>query len=152
MGSRGMVHALQRLRADRGSRRLLNQLVLLAPDFDSETFIGLLPRLTPLAQRITLYASGNDTPLKVSRQLNGYPRLGEAGDYLTVVAGMETIDVSPVGRYQFLGHEYFYYHPLVAADLVELLTTNRPAGVRRGLRRSTKNGLDYWEIVESEPH
>ena len=126
---------------------MINRLVLLAPDFDSETFVDLLPRLVSLAGDITLYASSNDTPLKASRQLNGHPRLGEAGEFLTVAEGMETIDVSPVGRYQILGHEYFYFHPKVAADLIALLSSGKSAAQRSTLRSMKRNGIAYWEIV-----
>ena len=148
MGSRGILFALQRLRADSPKRPLINQLVLLAPDFDSQTFVELLPRLVPLTGNITLYASSNDTPLKASRQLNGHPRLGEAGECLTVAEGVETIDVSAVGRYQILGHEYFYFHPKVAADLVVLLSSGKSAGERTTLRSRTRDGTQYWEIVK----
>lgn len=148
LGSRGTIFALQRLRADVSARPLLDELVLLAPDFDSQTFVDLLPRLTPLAGGITLYASSKDSPLKVSQQLSGYPRLGEAGEFLTVAEGMETIDVSGSGRYQILGHEYFYYHPLVKADLIALLTTGKRAAERPGLHVRSRNGMQFWEIRE----
>jgi hypothetical protein len=104
MGSRGVFFALERLGADLQKRPIINRLVLLAPDFDSATFVDLLPRISALTSGITLYASSNDTSLKVSRQLNGHTRLGEAAAFLTVVEGVETIDVSPVGRYQILAH------------------------------------------------
>jgi len=146
MGSRGVIFALQRLAAERSERPVIGQLVLLAPDFDSRTFVDLLPELTTLAGGITLYASGNDTPLKLSHQLSGYPRLGEAGEYLTVVKGMDTIDVSSAGRYQFTGHEYFYFHPLVSADLVTLLSTGAPAAERSGLQPGMRDGVRYWEF------
>ena len=60
---------------------------------------------------------------------------------------METIDVSPIGRYQILGHEYFYFNPLVTADLVTLLSTGARAAKRPALRQRTRDGLPYWEIV-----
>ena len=135
--------------ADLDTRPLIGPLVLLAPDFDSQTFVELLPRLAPLTAGITLYASSNDTPLKVSRRLSGYPRLGEAGEFLTVLEGMETIDVSPAGRYQILGHEYFYFHPLVVADLVALLGTGASAAERSGLRPRRRDGVLYWEIAQA---
>jgi esterase/lipase superfamily enzyme len=150
LGSRGVIYALERIRAERGGKAVIDQLVLLAPDFDAQTFAGFLPRLRTLAGRITLYASSNDAPLMVSRQINGYPRLGEAGDYLTVLTGMQTIDVSGIGRNEFLGHEYFYYQPLVSADLVELLTTGKTADERAGLTASSKNDIRYWEISGPE--
>jgi esterase/lipase superfamily enzyme len=148
MGTRGVLFALQRLGADSNKRPLVNQLVLLAPDFDSQTFVELAPRLLPLAGSITLYASSNDTPLKASRQLNGHPRLGEAGEYLTVVEGVETIDVSPVGRYQILGHEYFYFHPQIAADLVALLSSGARAAERPALRPIKRDGFTFWQMAE----
>ncbi|MEA3274687.1 MAG: alpha/beta fold hydrolase [Pseudomonadota bacterium] len=152
LGSRGIVFALQRLRAELEKCPVIGRLVLLAPDFDSQTFVDLLPGLVPLTGGITLYASSHDTPLKVSRQLSGYPRLGEGGEHLTVVQGMETVDVSPAGRYQILGHEYFYFHPLVEADLVTLLSTGAGAAERSGLRPNEQDGVGYWEIAgDSRP-
>jgi esterase/lipase superfamily enzyme len=152
LGSRGAIFALQRLGAGQGPRPAIGQLVLLAPDFDAQTFVDLLPGLVSLAGGITLYASGNDTPLRLSHQLSGYSRLGEAGDYLTVIEGMETIDVSSIGRYQITGHEYFNFHPLVTADLVALLGTGARAAERSGLRAKTRDGIRYWEPIEAVPH
>lgn len=146
LGSRGTIFALQRLAAERAERPLTGNLVLLAPDFDSQTFIELLAGFASLTDGITLYASGNDTPLKLSRQLSGYPRLGEAGEYLTVIEGVETIDVSSIGRYQISGHEYFYFHPLVTADLVKLLGSGARAGQRSGLQEQVRDGVTYWEF------
>jgi esterase/lipase superfamily enzyme len=146
LGSRGVIFALQRLGAGRAERPAIGNLVLLAPDFDSWSFIDLLPGFLPLAGQISLYASANDTPLKFSRQLNGYPRLGEAGVYLTVVEGIDTIDVSSVGRYQFTGHEYFYFHPLVTADLMTLLSTGARAAERPRLQPKMRDGVRYWEF------
>ena len=146
LGSRGVLFALQRLGTDLETRPLIGRLVLLAPDFDAQTFVELWPRLAPLTGGVTLYASSNDAPLKISRQLNGYPRLGEAGAFLTLIEGMDTIDVSPAGRYQILGHEYFYFHPRVAADLAALLGTRMSAAERPGLHPSSREGVPYWEI------
>ena len=152
LGARGLTMTLESLEASSADRPVIGRWVLLAPDIDSEVFVGLLPRLEPMAESITLYASSNDTPLKVSRRLNGSPRLGQAGELLTVAPGMETIDVSPAGRYQILGHEYFFFHPAVAADLAELLSTGTGSAERSALRPQSKNGLPYWEVIEeSEP-
>jgi esterase/lipase superfamily enzyme len=144
LGTRGVIFALKRLAARQGQRTAIGQLVLLAPDFDSQTFVELLPDLASLTDGISLYASANDTPLKLSHQLSGYPRLGEAGDYLTLAEGMETIDVSSLGRYQITGHEYFTYHPRVTADLAALLGTGAGAAERPGLQAEMRDGLRYW--------
>ena len=150
LGSRGIVEALLGLSTSESQIPPIDHLVLMAPDVDAASFAELLPDLLPLAGGITLYASSNDTPLKVSRRLNGSPRLGQAGEYLTVAEGMETLDVTPAGRYQILGHEYFYYHPLVVADLVELLTTGDGAADRSAPQPRERDGLTYWEIVAEE--
>ena len=144
LGSRGVIFALQRLAGKRVEQPAIEQLVLLAPDFDSQTFVGLLPDFASMAGNITLYASANDTPLKLSQQLSGYPRLGEAGEHLTVVEGVETIDVSSLGRYQITGHEYFNFHPRVAADLVALLGTGARVTERSGLQPALRDGVRYW--------
>lgn len=146
LGTRGALLALWRLGADVSARPVIGRLILLAPDFDSQTFLAMLPRLVPLTTGIVLYASNKDAPLRVSRQINGYPRLGEGGELLTLAEGLETIDVSQSGRYQIMGHEYFYYNPLVKADLIELLTTGRSAAARTGLGASSRDGRTYWEI------
>lgn len=149
LGSRGVIFALQRLAAEQVERPAIGNLVLLAPDFDSWTFVDLLPGFLPLSEHISLYASANDTPLKFSRQLSGYPRLGEAGEYLTVFKGIDTIDVSSAGRYQFTGHEYFYFHPQVTTDLVALLGTGARAADRSGLKPKMRDGVRYWEFKAS---
>ena len=101
-----------------------------------------------MAEHATLYASDSDAALKTSRTLHGYPRLGEAGEYLTVTEGLETIDVSRSGRYEILGHEYFHFQPHVRADLVMLLGSGVPAPERPGLVSRKRDGLTYWEIPE----
>lgn len=147
LGARGVLLALLKLGAEREVRPLIGPLVLLAPDFDAQTFVYLLPTFRRLTGGITLYTSSLDTPLKVSHQLHGAPRLGQAGEFLTVIEGMETIDVSPAGRYQIMGHEYFYFHPLVAADLMVLLSSGSQAAERSGLRQKKLNGATYWQVV-----
>ena len=149
LGSRGVILSLYRLGVLRNDRPLIGDLVFLAPDFDSQVFVNLFSELRPLAGRVTLYASSGDAPLALSQQLSGYPRLGQAGPYLTVVPGMETIDVSAAGRYQITGHEYFYYHPVVAADLERLLSERAGAAERSGLRPAMRDGLVYWQIPGS---
>jgi esterase/lipase superfamily enzyme len=149
LGSRGVIFSLQRLAFEPLERPAIGQLVLFAPDFDAQTFVELLPGLASLADGITLYASNNDAPLKVSHQLSGYPRLGEAGEYLTLVEGMDTLDVSSIGRYQITGHEYFYFHPRVTADLVALLSTGARAAQRSGLQAETREGIRYWTFKDT---
>ena len=147
LGTRGTLQALHRLRAEAASGEpLVEQLVLLAPDFDQESFVDLHPMLEPLVRDWTLYASSHDAPLALSATLHGHPRLGQAGDALTVLSGVTTIDVSPVGRYQITGHEYHYYHPIVASDLALLLTEGQAVANRPGMRRQAEGDRVWWSL------
>jgi len=55
-----------------------------------------------------------------------------------------------IGRYQLTGHEYFYFHPLVTADLVALLSTGERAAQRSGLQPKMRNDVRYWEFVATD--
>jgi len=149
LGTRGVLFALDALQLDGAEPPFAGHLVLLAPDFDTASFRQRFDRIRRQASRVTLYASDNDTPLRVSQALHGQPRLGQAGEHLTLIDGMTTIDVSRLGRYRPSGHEYFFYHPIAADDLVEALVRGRPPDQRKHTRPRSRNGDRYWVLVET---
>jgi len=142
LGTRGVFLALVQLaNGEHGSKPLVNQLILLAPDIDVGVFIQHLPRIRPLARHITIYVSGNDTPLALSRQVHGYPRLGESGPHLDEVTGVDIIDVSEIPVRYPSGHLYHLYHNIVINDLAQLLDGGKPASQRSNLKSTREN---YW--------
>jgi esterase/lipase superfamily enzyme len=147
LGSRTVLDALVRLRLEQGVREWVDHLVLLAPDFDTARFESLWPLLAPMVRHATLYASDNDRPLGVSASLHDQPRLGQAGDALTVLDGLQTVDVSPLGRYHPTGHEYHRYHPIAEDDFIALLLGAADAGAREHIRRRTEDGATWFELV-----
>ena len=149
LGTRGTLFALEQLLVEGVTGPVASQLILVAPDFDAEGFQQRLPDIAPLVGNITVYASDNDNPLKVSEGLHGHPRLGQAGEDLTVAEGFETVDVSPLGRYQYSGHEYFHFHPISSADLARLILTGAPAAERPHTSAKQKNGLTYWALDDT---
>ena len=149
LGTRGTLFALERLLLEGQPDPVASQLILVAPDFDAESFQNRLPLIGPMVGNITVYASDNDRPLKVSEGLHGHPRLGQAGEDLTVAAGFETIDVSPLGRYQYSGHEYFHFHPISSADLARLILTGAAAAERPHTAPMQKDGLTYWALEDA---
>lgn len=151
LGTRGVVMALSMIACKQQTEPLVNELVLVAPDIDTDNFRDAWPDVRHLARRTTLYVSENDKALRASREAHGYPRLGEAGEHLTVLAGIETIDISPAGTRRFSGHIYHLYHSEVAADLLALLGTGRPAAQRPNLQRTELGGLSYWRLVPQNP-
>ena len=150
LGSRGVLQALVRMAYRERVAPLLNELIFIAPDIDADVFRQELPLLQKMANRITVYASENDKPLKLSHEVHGYPRLGEAGDYLTVIEGVETIDISSISNRNYSGHLYHLFNPEVIEDLTRLLHSGEPASRRPGLQSSNRSGLQYWRMVSDD--
>ena len=109
---------------------------------DTARVLDLLVELEDRCQLVSLLGNHEIMLLQSLQDLGSLQFWLECG-------GMETIDVSPAGRYQFLGHEYFYFHPLVAADLVTLLSTGAGAAERAGLRPEKRQGMTYWQVVDA---
>ena len=147
LGGRGVVEALRGLSWSSRDRPSFDQVILLAPDIDAGTFRGQFPELRSLAKRITLYTSDSDNALKISRRIHRRARLGEAGQDLTVMPDLDTVDISATGAYEISGHLYHLYNPFVIADMRQLLRTGEKAAERPGLRTGTRGGLPYWQIV-----
>ena len=142
LGTRGVFLALvQMAGTEQVTKPLINHLVLLAADIDLGIFKQYLPQIRPLARDITIYVSANDTPLALSRQVHGYPRLGESGPQLDGLAGVDIIDLSEISVRSPSGHVYHLYNDAVISDLNQLLNRDKPAAQRSNLKQTGKN---YW--------
>lgn len=150
LGARTVVEALTRLRLTQETP-LAEHLVLLAPDLDSATFRAQWPLLAPMFRFATLYASESDAPLSAAASLHEQPRLGQAGEALTLLDDMQTIDVSPLSRYHPTGHEYHRRHPVVIEDLRTLLL-EQPDAAQRPLPvpRRHASGRAYFELLRPD--
>ena len=145
MGNRALTGALRELSFELGQQqKLFNKVVLAAPDVDAEVFKrDIAPAIAKTAEHVTLYASSNDQALVASRKVHGYPRAGESGDQLVVVAGVETIDVSSVDT-SLLGHSYYGSSDSILTDLYYLLHQSLPARQRHLLVQAEREGMPYW--------
>ena len=144
LGARGVMLALVLMaQAEQGNKPVLNQVVLIAPDIDAGIFKQYLPLIQSLAKNITIYLSGNDNPLALSRQVHGYPRLGEPGEHLDGLTGIEIIDISDVPVRYPSGHVYHLYHNVVVNDLEQLLNESKSASQRSNLKQTGEN---YWRL------
>lgn len=144
LGTRGVLLALMRMaNTEYVNKPLVNQVVLIAPDIDAGIFAQYLSQILPLARNITIYVSDNDQPLSLSRQVHGYPRLGESGKHLRDLAGVEIIDISDVPVRYLSGHVYHLYHNTVINDLSQLLNKGKPAAQRSNLKQTGEN---YWRL------
>jgi esterase/lipase superfamily enzyme len=119
------------------------QIVLAAPDIDAATFKDLATTFHNKAERFTLYASSDDKALMASKAIHKYPRAGESGPNLVVVAPIDTVDVTSVDT-SFIGHAYYGENRSVLTDLFELIRRGSPPQERFGLVPMKKYGARYW--------
>ncbi|MCU0907492.1 MAG: alpha/beta hydrolase [Rhodobacteraceae bacterium] len=142
LGARGVVLALYEV-ASRNPDIRLDEVVLLAPDIDFGIFQRLLPKIRPIADNITIYVTRGDRPLALSAQLNGYPRLGEAGNDVASLGEVEVIDLSAIPAESLSGHLYHIYSADVGRDLDRLLNGGQHAAERPNLAPS---GPNLWTM------
>lgn len=128
-------------------RARVKEIVLAAPDIDADVFrTAIAPALVAAGAPVTLYASSADVALQASRQLNGFPRAGDAGDGLVITDGIETIDASDVAT-DGLGHSYVLDARLMLSDLQSLLVLRHRAASRFGLKESVTPKGRYWRLL-----
>lgn len=147
LGARGIVLALAEV-ANRHPDIRLGHIVLLAPDVDFGIFERILPRILPNAESMTVYATTGDRPLALSAQLHGYARLGESGNDVSGLAGVEVIDLSDLPSEGPTGHLYHIYSRTVGEDLRRLVNAGERAGERQGLEA---DGENLWRLRAAAP-
>ena len=143
LGARGVALALYELASRKPEIRLGN-VALLAPDMD---FQRLLPRIRPIVRSLTVYYTDTDRPLALSARLQGYSRLGEAGNDFASLEGVEAISVSALEVRSPTGHLYHLYNSEVGEDLRQLLLEGRLAGARSNLIPTAGN---IWALQRSK--
>lgn len=155
LGGRGVVLALDRIAGDHsGSGPLIDDVVLIAPDMDFDVFAQLLPGIRDMARSITIYVASGDIPLAISAELHGYPRLGQAGNDVSELDGVEVIDVSAMSGIGAIdipgapasalsGHIYHLSSRDIADDISALLNDGKRAAEREGL---APTGPNLWRL------
>jgi esterase/lipase superfamily enzyme len=162
MGARALTLALATLIEDRWSRRslarhiatltegrrskrpLINEVVLAAPDIDSQRFAQLAAAIRYKCDRITLYASSRDLALVASRAMHAFPRAGETGPDMVVLPELvDTIDATAVDT-NLLGHSYYGDERSIIADLFALVNQRQAPEKRFGLRQLMSPKGRYW--------
>lgn len=141
MGNRIFGLALENI-ANRAIDLRLGELVLAAPDLDSNLF-GRLARVYPrLSTGTTLYVSRRDQALALSGKLWAGTRVGFAPP-VTVAPQIDTVDVRSLDL-SLLGHGYVATHAAVLTDIEAVLRGRRPAGAR--MRISPSVDGRHWVL------
>ncbi|MBP7283831.1 MAG: alpha/beta hydrolase [Leptospiraceae bacterium] len=128
--------------ANMNKSKVINQMVLNAPDFDSSEFRGIADSLKKSSERITVYCSPGDNALVASSKVNQNKRVGSCEKY----SGIDMINVNPVDSPVMglggLGHGYYSSRPILT-DLYQVIL-GLEAKNRLFLRKSSpNNGEDY---------
>ncbi|ROO40125.1 hypothetical protein BIV08_16395 [Pseudomonas sp. AF76] len=146
MGNRAVLSSLARLKLEHPDLRYkLKEVVLAAPDVDSEQFVDIIiPKIADVNAPITLYASSNDKALLTSKMLHHYKRAGDVPEIIKIYSGIEFIDASAV-KTDFLNHSYVSESRSVIGDILNLFSGDRPDS-RSGLRVRAGQVGPYWEI------
>ena len=147
MGNRALTRAVAALFTEHPEfRGRFKEIILTAPDVDTDVFKReIAPKLTAGCDKITLYVSDGDKALLASKEVHGYPRLGDSAVGIAVVPGIETVDASGLDT-SFLEHSYFAESGSVLKDIRRLVLEGLRAG-QRGLTEKTAGDAGrYWKF------
>ncbi len=146
MGTRALTNALKEISYIYSGKQVFKNIILAAPDIDRDVFqVSLLPYITKTTDKITLYASSDDSALKLSSTLHSGERIGQGGLDVFVYEGLDTIDASGVDT-SLLGHSYFAEKEILMADFREVITKSLPPTKRESLIEKLKARIAYWKF------
>lgn len=125
-------------------QELFDQIILAAPDIDADVFLKqVVPRLTELSKRTTLYCSRNDWALQASYHFNDSWRAGDSSRGLLVAPGLDTIDASSIDT-ELLGHSYYGNCIDILKDVGELFLHNPEPADRNLVNVPQPTAVPAW--------
>jgi esterase/lipase superfamily enzyme len=124
----------------------LGHVVFAAPDVDASVFTDLARSFAWGSGRFTLYASSKDQALRLSRRLKKYPRAGQSGKGIVVVAGVDTIDATALDT-GLMSHSYYGDNTSIVADIYAIIRQGHPPDQRFGLRSVRHPDGQYWAFT-----
>ncbi len=148
MGNRALTNALSQIQVT-GDTKPFHQIILAAPDIDTQVFDQIAASITKVGDRITIYASEKDEALTASQKFHSYRRLGQGGPGIFTHLLTDTIDASRIGG-TLLGHSYFGDSDVLLADLSLLLTKNLEPKMRPSLAPQKAKPNFFWQFLIKE--
>ena len=150
MGNQALLNVLREMNSPPPGV-LISQLILAAPDVDTDNFANLASKIGGLSHGVTLYASSNDRALIASRNFWGHSRAGDvpaAGP--VVLPSIETIDVTAASTDIFaLNHSGYAQNNALLTDIGKLIEiSTHPPDVRfEKIKPVSSPKGDYWRYV-----
>ena len=145
MGNRALLEAVNRIQRETPQIQF-GQIILAAPDVDADVFEELSETYTLLSEQTTLYVSGKDKAVGMSKWLHSHNRAGFSPP-VCVVKAINTIEVESEAKLLDLGHGYFAGHKKLLEDIYKQLNFNLDANNREGLVVQRVNEINkYWKL------
>jgi esterase/lipase superfamily enzyme len=151
MGNRVVTRVMQRLASQptvHGKPPVkFGQIILAAPDIDTQVFADLAAAYPALSERTTLYISQRDKALEASSWTHSFPRAGY-GPPISILPDIDTVEVTNIDV-STLGHGYVAEQEHVLFDIAMMLRKDTPPSVRPRLTPTrTSDGRQYWTVHE----
>jgi esterase/lipase superfamily enzyme len=139
MGHQIVLPALKDFATLNPDAKIINELILNAPDFEADEFINIADVVKENSRRITIYCSYNDRAMVASEFYNKNPRLGGCA----FSESIDSINVSLVdGSALGLGHGY-YASRAILGDVFQVLL-GIDAEKRLFIRKSEPNSTEKY--------
>jgi esterase/lipase superfamily enzyme len=153
MGTRALSNALKEISFIYKGKHVFKNIILAAPDLDKDVFeVSIFPYIRKTTDKITLYASSDDSALKFSNGIHGGNRIGQGGDNIFVFDGLDTIDATGIDTsFLSLGHSYFAEKEILVNDLKAVIYKSLPPSQRSSLIAKIKAKLAYWKFKFGKP-
>lgn len=166
--SRVIVNIAKTLNPNRmmeGVKKVFGEVILAAPAMDAHTFVNTMAsEMTPLCDRVSIYASDDDYALKVEHLAEGpnfsFP-LGlwdNKADIRGISDGVTHYDLSNLSAGTFSLDHSVYSEVPVALDHMKLILNHRPTDVDLGtlgyVRKAnaldffTRKAKEFWQFLE----
>ena len=151
LGTRLLCETLAQLPLE--DARKVSSVVLIAAEIETAQFKKLFEGKGGLREKYVekgcpflLYASTEDQALSTALALSGKDRLGQAGDRLTVLKGLTTLDASLILEDCGICHNLFYQDGIINYMYLSLNQGLPPQQIL--LTPRAKEGLDYYELFD----
>jgi esterase/lipase superfamily enzyme len=153
MGNRPLLSALaeigrrdraQSMCGDAPAPRIFSQVVMAAPDLDTDMFTQLKDAMQNAAERVTIYASRKDRAVIGSVFLHRFKRLGVPSPPPPADPKIESIDASNAST-GFLGHSY--YGSSILWDVKRVLAQPQERAIDRCTIRKPESPSQYATFV-----
>ncbi len=145
MGNRLVTRVVQRLSQSEPGLKF-GQIILAAPDIDTQVFADLAAAYPKLSERTTLYVSRRDRALEASSWTHSFPRAGY-GPPISVLPGIDTVEVTNIDV-SALGHGYVAEQEHVLFDIAMMLRKDTPPSTRPRLREAGEGEKRHWMLEE----